>query len=81
MNQEKRKPGRPVVTNSTRQQRLAAMEQRKQENGGQIKLGRPVVPDSPRQQKLAEQQAKIASGYVPKRGRPKMVKVEPVNVA
>jgi hypothetical protein len=75
-NDEKRKPGRPVLEGSVRQQRLKAMMERAEANGGQIKLGRPVVPNSPRQQRIAEQQEKIANGYIPKRGRPKMVKVE-----
>jgi hypothetical protein len=74
--QSKAKPGRPVDPNSVRQARLAAQEARKQANGGETRLGRPVVEGSARQQRLAEREAKIANGYVPKRGRPKMVKEE-----
>jgi hypothetical protein len=68
---EKRKPGRPAVEGSARQVRLAALEQRREENGGYIRLGRPVNPDSPRQQRLAELMDKRAAGLA-KRGRPKM---------
>lgn len=69
-NAVKKAPGRPVVEGSARQQKLAAMEARKQANGGTIKLGRPAVADSKRQRELAEKAARLASGYVPKKGRP-----------
>jgi hypothetical protein len=68
---EKRKPGRPAVEGSARQVRLAALEQRREENGGYIRLGRPVDPNSPRQQRLGELMEKRAAGLA-KRGRPKM---------
>ena len=68
---EKRKPGRPTVEGSARQVRLAALEQRKEENHGYVRLGRPVNPDSPRQQRLGELMEKRAAGLA-KRGRPKM---------
>ena len=69
-NAAKKAPGRPKVEGSARQQKLAAMAARKQANGGTIKLGRPAVEGSKRQQEIAEKQAKLASGYVPKKGRP-----------
>jgi hypothetical protein len=68
---EKRKPGRPAVEGSARQVRLAALEQRREENGGYIRLGRPVDPNSPRQMRLAEQQQRAEqNGGAARRGRP-----------
>lgn len=68
---EKRKPGRPTVEGSARQERLAMLEQRRIENNGYIRLGRPVDPSSPRQQKLGELMERRVAGLA-KRGRPKM---------
>ena len=65
----KRKPGRPVVPGSARQQKLAA-------KGTEVRFpGRPVDPNSARQIKLAEQAAKRAAGQV-KLGRPPMTEEE-----
>jgi hypothetical protein len=69
-NAAKKAPGRPTVEGSARQQKLAAMEARKQANGGEIRLGRPAVADSKRQKELAEKAARLANGYIPKKGRP-----------
>jgi hypothetical protein len=65
--------GRPTVTGSARQARLAARAARVAA-GGEVKRGRPAVETSARQAKLAAQAAKIAAGEVIKRGRPKMEK-------
>ena len=65
--QNKKKPGRPVVAGSARQQKL----QERLEKGNDGKLGRPVVEGSARQQKIAEMVEKIKSGVEIKRGRPK----------
>lgn len=70
-NEGKRKPGRPVVEGSKRQERMLMLEQKRQENGGMLPLGRPVNPDSPRQQKLRELMERRSAGLA-KRGRPKM---------
>lgn len=70
-----KKLGRPVVTNSARQQKLAKREAAIAENGG-VKRGRPASANSKRAAQLAERQAKIEAGIVIKPGRPKMVKPE-----
>ena len=69
-NAVKTAPGRPVVAGSARQIKLAAMQARAEANGGAVRLGRPAVEGSKRQQQIEEKAAKIASGYIPKRGRP-----------
>jgi hypothetical protein len=69
------KRGRPVVSNSARQVKLAARAQRV-ENGGSIERGRPANPNSKRQARLAAQVARAASGIEVKVGRPKVVKTE-----
>ena len=69
-NAVKTAPGRPVVANSARQIKLAAMQARREANGGAVRLGRPAVEGSKRQQQIEEKAAKIASGYISKRGRP-----------
>jgi len=67
--------GRPIVPGSARQIREAARTERKA--SGTFRLGRPIVPGSKKQLREAEYAAKIANGYVPKRGRPKMTKPAP----
>jgi hypothetical protein len=72
-NQEKSsKRGRPTVSNSARQARLAAREARVAA-GGSVQRGRPASEGSARQAKLAVKAAKIASGETIKRGRPTSV--------
>lgn len=71
----KAKPGRPVVPNSARQQRLAARAEK-----GEIKRGRPVIEGSARQQRLAKIKAKMEAGIPIKPGRPKMEKGDVVVV-
>lgn len=62
--------GRKVNPNSARQQRLAAM-QAKKDSGMEVKRGRPVNGASARQARLAAMQAKAeANGGSVKRGRP-----------
>ena len=71
------KRGRPVVSNSARQAKLAARAERVA-NGGSISKGRPANPESKRQARLAAQAARKASGVEIKVGRPKAVKAEAV---
>lgn len=71
---EVKQKGRPVVSGSARQARLAARAERAA-NGGSISRGRPVNPTSARAMKIAERQAKLAAGEVIKPGRPKVEKV------
>lgn len=59
--------GRPVNSESKRQQILQERELRKQ--NGMFKLGRPVKEDSKRQIRLKELEAKRENGEI-KRGRP-----------
>lgn len=68
----KNKPGRPVVTGSARQAKLALRAERIANGGGG--LGRPSNPTSARQMAIAAKAARIAAGDIPKAGRPKMVK-------
>ena len=63
------KRGRPTVSNSARQARLAARAARVAA-GGEVKRGRPASQGSARQAKLAAQAARIAAGETIKRGRP-----------
>ena len=63
------KRGRPTVSNSARQARLAARAARVAV-GGEVKRGRPASQGSARQAKLAAQAARIAAGETIKRGRP-----------
>ena len=77
--EQKRKPGRPVVEGSARQLKLAAQQVRAQLNGGVAKRGRPVVADSERQKRLAERESKLAAGIEIKRGRPKVNLVDLMN--
>lgn len=71
------KRGRPVVTNSARQAKLAARAERVA-NGGEVKRGRPSNPNSARQAKIAAQEARKAAGVEIKVGRPKAVKAETI---
>ena len=71
------KRGRPVVSNSARQAKLAARAERVA-NGGSISKGRPANPNSKRQARLAAQEARKASGIEIKVGRPKGSKKEAV---
>ena len=71
------KRGRPVVTTSARQAKLAARAQRVA-NGGSVERGRPANPNSKRQARLAAQAARKASGIEVKVGRPKTVKTDAV---
>ena len=71
------KRGRPTVSTSARQARLAARATRAAA-GGSIGRGRPASGESARQKKLADRASKIAAGEVIKRGAPKKVKPEAV---
>ena len=71
------KRGRPVVSNSARQAKLAARAQRIA-NGGSVERGRPANPNSKRQARLAAQAARKAAGVEVKVGRPKTVKTDAV---
>jgi hypothetical protein len=71
------KRGRPVVSNSVRQAKLAAREARIA-LGGSVERGRPSNPESKRQARLAAQAARAAAGVAIKVGRPKAVKAEAV---
>jgi hypothetical protein len=73
----KKKPGRPVVENSTRQIRLAARAARAQATG-EVKRGRPANPNSARQAKMTARVNVLMNGGVIKRGRPKVEKTESV---
>ena len=68
--------GRPVNTNSVRQQKLAKVAELKAQ-GLEIKRGRKPVETSKNQAKLARFEALRAQGIEVRRGRPKMVKAEP----
>lgn len=63
------KRGRPTVSGSARQARLAARAARVAA-GGEVKRGRPANQQSARQAKLAIKAAKLAAGESIKRGRP-----------
>lgn len=71
------KRGRPVLTTSARQARLAARAERAAQ-GLSVGRGRPANPTSARQARLADKQAKVAAGIEIKRGAPKKVKTEAV---
>lgn len=71
------KRGRPTVSNSARQARLAARAERAAQ-GLSVGRGRPSNQSSARQTRLAAQAARIAAGEVIKRGRPASVVVESV---
>jgi len=75
---EKRK-GRPVVTNSVRQLKLAEQADRIA-SGGSIERGRPTNATSARQMRIMAKAALIASGIKVGPGRPKMIKADVVNV-
>jgi hypothetical protein len=64
------KRGRPVVSTSARQAKLAARAARVAA-GGSIERGRPANPNSKRQARIAAQEARKASGVEIKVGRPK----------
>ena len=64
------KRGRPVLTTSARQAKLAARAERVAA-GGSIERGRPANPTSKRQARIAAQEARKASGVEIKVGRPK----------
>jgi len=61
------KRGRPINTSSSRQQRLAKMEERRQQ--GTFRRGRPVDSSSMRQQRIKEITFKRENGLI-RRGRP-----------
>ena len=63
------KRGRPTVSNSARQARLAARAERAAQ-GLSVGRGRPSNQSSARQTRLAAQAARIAAGETIKRGRP-----------
>jgi hypothetical protein len=71
--------GRPVNTNSVRQQKLAKVAELKAQ-GVEIKRGRKPVETSKNQTKKARFEALRAQGVEIRRGRPKMIKAEVVNV-
>ena len=68
-NNKSSKRGRPTVSGSARQARLAARAARVAA-GGEVKRGRPANQSSARQAKLAIKAAKLAAGESIKRGRP-----------
>jgi hypothetical protein len=72
------KRGRPTVSNSARQAKLAA-QAAKVAAGGSIERGRPANPESKRQARLNAQAARKAAGVEVKVGRPKAIKAETVN--
>ena len=76
---EKRKPGRPIVQGSVRQQTLQEKQERLMSEN-YIGKGRPIKIESARQQRLQERLSRIVNGIEIKRGRPKMVKQEVVEV-
>ena len=76
---EKRKPGRPIVQGSVRQQTLQEKQERLM-SGNYIGKGRPIKIESARQQRLQERLSRIVNRIEIKRGRPKMVKQEVVEV-
>jgi hypothetical protein len=67
--------GRPVNTNSVRQQKLAKVAELKAQ-GLEVKRGRKPVETSKNQAKLARFEALRSPGIEVRRGRPKMVKAE-----
>ena len=67
--------GRPVNTNSVRQQKLAKVAELKAQ-GVEIKRGRKPVETSRNQTKKARFEALRAQGVEIRRGRPKMIKAE-----
>ena len=67
--------GRPVNTNSVRQQKLAKVAELKAQ-GVEIKRGRKPVETSKNQAKKARFEALRAQGVKIRRGRPKMIKAE-----
>ena len=67
--------GRPVNTNSVRQQRLAKAAELKAQ-GVEIKRGRKPVETSKNQAKKVRFEALRAQGVEIRRGRPKMIKAE-----
>lgn len=67
--------GRPVNTNSVRQQKLAKVAELKAQ-GVEIKRGRKPVETSKNQAKKARFEALRAQGVEIRRGRPKMIKAE-----
>ncbi len=71
------KRGRPVISNSARQAKLAARAERIAA-GGSVERGRPANPNSKRQARLAAQEARKAAGIEVKVGRPKAIKAEEV---
>lgn len=73
------KRGRPVVTDSVRQTKLAS-RQAKIDAGLSVSKGRPSNPESKRQSRLAAQAAKVAAGGTIKVGRPKSAPVVDVVV-
>ena len=75
--ENKKRPGRPVVANSVRQQKLAKVAELKAQ-GVEIKRGRKPVETSKNQTKKARFEALRAQGVEIRRGRPKMIKAEVV---
>lgn len=67
------KPGRPIVSNSVRQQKLAEAAKLAEEGKTKPK-GRPANPESKRQQSLNQKQIIIDAGGFVKPGRPKLAK-------
>lgn len=68
------KRGRPITTNSKRQEVLATRNS-KREQGIEIKRGRPITLLSKRQATLAARDSKREQGIEIKRGRPKNITV------
>ncbi len=70
------KRGRPVVSTSARQAKLAARAARVAA-GGKIERGRPANPESKRQARLQAQADRAAAGIAVKVGRPKGATTKP----
>jgi hypothetical protein len=72
--------GRPVLKDSARQQKLAAIEA-KLAAGIEVKRGRPSNPNSERQARLAAREARKAAGYTIAPGRPSKTKADTVSIS
>jgi len=78
MSKETKKVGRPTNPESKRQIKLTERELKRE--AGLLKRGRPSVEGSKRQQVIAAREAKRAAGIEVKRGRPKKVESDIVEL-
>ena len=78
MSKETKKVGRPTNSESKRQIKLTEREQKRE--AGLLKRGRPSTEGSKRQQVIAAREAKRAAGIEVKRGRPKKVESDIVEL-